>query len=97
MASASYLEPRLAALYDALNAASRDDWDFYLSLAESEALRVMDVGCGTGALASLFAARGHRVTGVDPAPAMLDIARRRAGGRARPPQPPGCSRGRWGS
>ena len=80
MASPSYLEPRLAALYDALNAASRDDWDFYLSLAEGEALRVIDVGCGTGVLASLFAARGHRVTGVDPAPAMLDIARRRAGG-----------------
>ena len=37
-----------AALYDALNAASRGDWNFYLSLADGEAMRVMDVGCGSG-------------------------------------------------
>lgn len=38
------------------------------------------MGCGTGRLAARLAARGHDVTGADPAAAMLDIARRRAGG-----------------
>lgn len=33
--------------------------------------RVLDVGCGTGGHALRLAARGYRVTGVEPAPAML--------------------------
>jgi SAM-dependent methyltransferase len=43
-------------------------------------LTVADLGCGTGLLSSAFAARGHRVVGVDPAPAMLELARARRGG-----------------
>ncbi|MBW9061887.1 methyltransferase domain-containing protein [Rhizobium herbae] len=39
-----------------------------------------DLGCGTGLLTVRLAALGHHVTGADPAPAMLDIARRRPGG-----------------
>ncbi|MFJ1756365.1 class I SAM-dependent methyltransferase [Kitasatospora sp. NPDC088134] len=35
---------------------------------------VLDVGCGTGSLALLLARRGHRVTGVDLAPRMLELA-----------------------
>jgi ubiquinone/menaquinone biosynthesis C-methylase UbiE len=38
--------------------------------------RVVDLGTGTGALARGFTRRGCVVTGVDPAPAMLDEARR---------------------
>lgn len=40
--------------------------------------RVVDVGCGTGNAALLAAARGARVTGVDPALRLLDVARQRA-------------------
>lgn len=40
--------------------------------------RVVDVGCGTGNAALLAAARGARVTGVDPAPRLLEVARERA-------------------
>jgi SAM-dependent methyltransferase len=40
--------------------------------------RVVDVGCGTGNAALLAAARGAKVTGVDPALRLLDVARRRA-------------------
>ncbi|MGW7440174.1 class I SAM-dependent methyltransferase [Streptomyces sp. NPDC054849] len=36
---------------------------------------VLDVGCGTGSLSELIAAAGHRVTGVDPAPRMVELAR----------------------
>ncbi|HWE14050.1 MAG TPA: class I SAM-dependent methyltransferase [Solirubrobacteraceae bacterium] len=38
--------------------------------------RVVDVGTGTGAVARGFARRGCIVTGLDPAPAMLEQARR---------------------
>ncbi|MGI8446531.1 MAG: class I SAM-dependent methyltransferase, partial [Streptosporangiaceae bacterium] len=38
------------------------------------------MGCGTGLLACEFAARGHGVTGADPAEAMLALARGRPGG-----------------
>lgn len=38
------------------------------------------MGCGTGILAVALAARGHSVTGADPAEAMLAIARKRPGG-----------------
>ncbi len=40
--------------------------------------RVLDLGCGTGNAALLVAARGVTVTGVDPAPRLLDVARARA-------------------
>jgi SAM-dependent methyltransferase len=39
---------------------------------------VVDVGCGTGNAALLAAARGARVTGVDPAARLLEVARGRA-------------------
>ena len=81
MPSTSYTDPRLAALYDLLNS-GRKDRDFYLALAEGSPLAVLDMGCGTGALAVEFAARGHLASGADPAAAMLEIARNRPGGEA---------------
>nr|WP_290371160.1 class I SAM-dependent methyltransferase [Ruania halotolerans] len=36
---------------------------------------MLDVGCGTGTFATMLAARGHEVVGVDPAGASLDVAR----------------------
>nr|WP_308216761.1 class I SAM-dependent methyltransferase [Streptomyces fragilis] len=36
---------------------------------------VLDLGCGTGSLSLLLAGAGHRVTGVDLAPAMVEAAR----------------------
>jgi len=35
---------------------------------------IIDVGCGTGALCSVFNQRGFEVTGIDPAQKMLNIA-----------------------
>ncbi len=40
--------------------------------------RVLDVACGTGNAALAAAARGARVTGVDSAPRLLDVARARS-------------------
>lgn len=42
---------------------------------ELEAKRVLDVGCGSGPLFAPLASRGIRVTGLDPAPAMVAMAR----------------------
>ena len=39
--------------------------------------RVLDVGCGTGALCSVFNERGFFVTGVDPAGGMLVVAKKK--------------------
>ncbi len=42
---------------------------------------VLDLGCGTGSLSRLAAEQGHRVTGVDRSPAMVDLARAKLAGR----------------
>jgi ubiquinone/menaquinone biosynthesis C-methylase UbiE len=60
--------------------AERAAWDRILDLvlAGRGGLDVLDAGCGTGFLSFELAARGHRVTGVDFAPAMIAQARRKA-------------------
>lgn len=71
--------PRLAEIYDALEA-DRRDLDAYVVIAEElGAGSALDIGCGTGTFACLLAARGMEVTGLDPANASLDIARRKPG------------------
>jgi SAM-dependent methyltransferase len=85
VADAHFTEPRLAELYDPLDA-DRRDLDVYLAMAaEFGAETVIDIGCGTGTLACLLAQRDLTVTGVDPAAASLDVARRK----------PGADRVRW--
>jgi SAM-dependent methyltransferase len=74
MPDAHYDEPRLAELYDLSNGWSEDS-DYYCKLAGPGLVRVLDIGCGTGILTDAYAARGHAVTGADPSPAMLTIAR----------------------
>ena len=64
-------------------AAERAAWDRILDLvlAGRGPLDALDAGCGTGFLSFELAARGHRVTGVDFAPAMVAEARRKAAAR----------------
>ena len=68
------MHPRLAAVYDSTSGWS-EDRDYYLSLADRGNMRILDLACGTGLLTRAYAQKGHRATGVDPAPAMLDVAR----------------------
>ncbi len=71
--------PVSAAIYD-MAEGSREDLDHYAAIVEEfGAGSVVDVGCGTGVLAILLAGRGYAVTGVDPAGAMLDVARAKPG------------------
>lgn len=74
MADAHYELPELAALYD-LESGWSEDRDFYLKLAETQPIRVLEVGAGTGMIARAMAQAGHRVTAVDPAAAMLEVGR----------------------
>jgi SAM-dependent methyltransferase len=72
-------DPRLAAIYDALDP-DRSDLDPYLEMIGEFNIRsVLDLGCGTGVFALLLADRGVRVIGVDPAGASLDVARAKPG------------------
>lgn len=74
-----FADPRLAAIYDALDA-DRSDLDVYADLVdELGANEVLDIGCGTGTFACLLADRGKNVTAVDPAAASVEVARRKPG------------------
>ncbi|WP_329112434.1 class I SAM-dependent methyltransferase [Streptomyces sp. NBC_01353] len=79
----------IAAYWDAAAAAFDDEPDHGLRAARTRAawarhlrdwvpsgpLDVLDIGCGTGSLSLLLAEAGHRVTGVDLAPKMVEQAR----------------------
>jgi len=79
VADAIFEEPRLAEIYDPLDP-DRSDLDAYAAMAEEFGARsVLDVGCGTGTLACVLAARGHQVIAADPAAASLSVARRKPG------------------
>jgi SAM-dependent methyltransferase len=73
----------VAALYDVLNPwdPGRPGYRLYHELVMA-AHSVLDSGCGTGAMLACAREHGHRgrLTGLDPDPAALDRARRRAAG-----------------
>jgi SAM-dependent methyltransferase len=78
-------DPRLVAVYDALDP-DRSDLDVYLDLVrEVGGDRVLDVGCGTGSFALLLADAGIEVVAVDPAAPSVAVARAK----------PGADRVRW--
>ena len=61
------------------SSAQREAWiEILRRLAGPTPLSVLDVGCGTGFLALLFAELGHSATGIDLAPGMLNVARQKA-------------------
>jgi ubiquinone/menaquinone biosynthesis C-methylase UbiE len=76
-----YTDPRLVAVYDRFNAGDRD-FTFYASRIGAARQRILDLGCGTGTFARRLASAGHDVVAIDPAPAMIDHARRQPGADA---------------
>jgi SAM-dependent methyltransferase len=79
-AGPEHLDPEYVAAYDAK---TQLDLDEALKLLRRHGLdagtTLVDLGCGTGSLAAAAAAEARRVIGVDPSPAMLEVARRRSG------------------
>ncbi|MFZ2886679.1 MAG: class I SAM-dependent methyltransferase [Minisyncoccia bacterium] len=78
MEKPNYLEfsdPRLAALYDTLNPLGDDSEFFCTQVKKVGAKSIIDLGCGTGLLTNELAKRGYRMTGIEPAEAMLAVAR----------------------
>ena len=67
--------------------AGKPPWDTgkpqppFVAVADRVASPVLDAGCGTGENALFFAARGHRVTGIDFVPEAIRRARRNAAER----------------
>ncbi len=55
-----------------------DDLAFWLDLADRHGDPVLELACGTGRVSMPLARAGFRVTGLDAAPAMLEVARSRA-------------------
>lgn len=79
MVDALFGDRRLVRVYDPLEA-GRGDLDAYVAMVgEFGARSVLDVGCGTGCLASLLALAGVEVVGLDPAAASLEVARGKPG------------------
>lgn len=75
-----YDDPRLAAIYDGDNPAGPDH-DFFRRIADRHRVAdIIDLGCGTGILTVTMTGPGRSVTGIDPAPAMLEYAQNRPGG-----------------
>jgi SAM-dependent methyltransferase len=72
----------LARLYDLDLADDPGDLDLYLALADRAEGPILELAVGTGRLAIPLVEAGHRVTGVDLDPAMLDRARTRVRGDA---------------
>lgn len=72
-----YRDPQLTDFYDLENGWAPDT-EYCRALAR-DAKSVLDLGCGTGLLAAALG-EGRAVMGVDPAGAMLDVARARASG-----------------
>ncbi|WP_210602616.1 class I SAM-dependent methyltransferase [Brevibacterium oceani] len=76
----SYSNARCAAIYDVFEGPDRYDLDVYAAMVdEFGAASVLDVGCGTGAFASMLAVRGVEVVGVDPSALALDVAKSKPG------------------
>ncbi|BDP40435.1 methyltransferase type 11 [Deinococcus aetherius] len=79
MENAEFTDPRLVPVYDALYPWGPPEALFLALANETPAVRVADVGCGTGRITLALAEAGHTVTGVDPARASLDAARAKPG------------------
>jgi len=78
-AGPEHLDPAYVADYDAK---TQLDLEAALELLRRHGLdpdaTLVDLGCGTGLLAAAVASEARRVVGVDPSPAMLEVARGRS-------------------
>ncbi|MBK6663693.1 MAG: class I SAM-dependent methyltransferase [Thermoflexaceae bacterium] len=67
-----------ARYYDLIHDGHDDDIGLWQSFALRTSRPVLEIGCGSGRIAVELAGAGAAVTGIDPSPAMLALARDRA-------------------
>jgi SAM-dependent methyltransferase len=67
----------LADFYEELHAGREKDFLFYRALVSDSCVRVLDLACGTGEIASRLASAGATVTGLDASETMLSLAQER--------------------
>lgn len=72
---------RFARFYDGDYRDYAEDIGLILDMAEECGDPVLELGCGTGRVMLALAEAGHAVTGVDLSPALLAVARSKAGAR----------------
>jgi len=75
-----YIEYTGAEEYDLENGVDGPSLPFYLAIARETGGPLLDLACGTGFLTIPLAELGLATTGVDLAPEMLELARRKAAG-----------------
>jgi SAM-dependent methyltransferase len=85
MMMVEFSDPRLVAIYDTVNAyaPNAQPWFYSQLAAENRAKSIVDLGCGTGLITCALAKQGYKMIGIDPAPGMIEIARRRCTGGVR--------------
>lgn len=71
-----------AGFYDRFSTGIEGDVAFYVEEARKAGGPVLEIGCGTGRIMIPIAESGVPITGLDRAPAMLEIARGKAAGRS---------------
>ncbi len=74
-ASKQFSDPLLVSAYDALNSFGDDGYFWIREVERFSPETIIDLGCGTGLLTCELARQGYEVIGIEPARAMLDIAR----------------------
>ena len=62
-------------LYHAHHSRHMEDLPFWLGLAELQGGRLLELGCGSGRILIPLAEAGHRVTGIEIDPGMLQVLR----------------------
>ena len=68
---------RFARFYDLDYREYEDDLPMVMELAQEVEGPLLELGCGTGRVLAPLAAAGHRITGLDLSPALLDVARQK--------------------
>lgn len=73
-------DQQLAEIFEAIGESDRGDLDPYVAIAEElHARTIIDLGSGTGVFACRLAGLGMSVTGIEPGPASMNLARRQPG------------------